>query len=1043
MRTICFTLCIATSAFSLADEVRSSEQPNIVLILADDLGYSDLGCYGGEIRTPNIDALAAGGVRFTQLYNSTRCCPSRASLMTGLYPSQAGIGDFTTPRPSPTRGPGYLGRLNEQCVTLAEVLEPAGYGCYYVGKWHMHPETGPIRRGFDEFYGYTNDHSHDQYDAEYYIRLPEGRTKEIDPPQGEFYATDVFNQYALEFIRQAQQTDKPWFLFLGHSSPHFPVQAPAERADKYEETYQRGWDVLREERFARMQKLGLIDGARWKLTRRSIVPVDRDDIANGFSGQPNPAWESLGEDRRYDLARRMAVFAAMVERVDQGVGQIVEHLKETGDFDNTLILFLSDNGACYEWGPFGFDGVSRRGTTTLHTGEDLRKIGGPGTHHSYGSAWANLGNTPFRLYKHFTHEGGISTPFIAHWPRGVGKQDQWIRDPAHVMDIMPTILDAAGANYPATHNGNAITPMEGTSLLPRMRGDELPDRTIGFDHQAAHALRRGDWKIVWSKRMPHEIQWELYNLAEDRCETNDLAEMYPDRVREMAAEWEQWARHVGVIYESADDPPESDSPLIANRPLTISGHVKSEKGVGVIVAQGGREHGFAVHLIQGKLAFDVRVYGKVTRLVTDEAAPKEFDFQARLTAKSMTLAIDGAEVAQGASPGLIPIQPKDAMSIGRDILTAAGDYVSPNPLQGTVSDLKVIPEKGVGSLLRETCPSDTLQKRLPTPFSVMPGRKKFGSVTKPIFADPNYHGSCDPEIVWNPTKQEWFVYYTARRATREQATYVGTPLGVISSPDLVNWRFRGYCSFDGKKGMPDNEDTHWAPGIIAARDHLHMFATYKASAEPPWGGDGVIRHYKAPLDDPIDGWKLAGVPEFHQPDPIDVSLLQIDGEFRAYYRVGRGGGIQWASSPDLSQWTNHGKCLGDVNASPEVRGFGYQEAPYVFQWQGRYWMLTDPHEGLAVFHSPDGITWTQQQRILREPGEGEADATLARHPSVAVLDDRAFVFYHTEPNRPYPTPPPAQRTPHQKISFLQMAELEIENGQLVCDRNAEITLAGP
>ena len=397
-----------------------AKHPNILCILADDLGYSDLGCYGGEIRTPHIDALAARGVRFTQLYNSARCCPSRASLMTGLYPSQAGIGDFTTAKPDVNRGPGYLGRLNNQCVTLAEVLKPAGYGCYYVGKWHMHEATGPIRRGFDEFYGYTRDHSHDQYDADYYVRLPEGRRKEIDPPADAYYATDVFNQYALEFIRQGQNSGKPWFLFLGHSSPHFPVQAPAERADKYDDTYLRGWDVLRTERFDRMKAIGLVDGERWKLTPRSLVPVDRDDIANGFPGKPNPAWESLDEDRKRDLARRMAVFAAMVETVDHGVGEIVRHLKATSDLDNTLIVFLSDNGACYEWGPFGFDGESRRGTTTLRTGDTLRETGGRGTHQSYGSAWANLGNTPFRLYKHFTHEGGICTPCIVHWPKGIG-----------------------------------------------------------------------------------------------------------------------------------------------------------------------------------------------------------------------------------------------------------------------------------------------------------------------------------------------------------------------------------------------------------------------------------------------------------------------------------------------------------------------------------------------------------------------------------------------------------------------------------------------
>lgn len=523
------------------------ERPNIVLILADDLGYSDLGCYGGEIATPCIDALAADGVRFTQLYNSARCCPSRASLMTGLYPTQAGIGDFTTPEPSPDRGPGYLGRLNQRCATLAEVLKPAGYSCYYVGKWHLHPDTGPIRRGFDEFYGYTQGHSHDQYDADHYRRLPP-RAPEIDPPAEDFYATDVFNQYAVEFIRQGQRRGQPWFVFLGHSSPHFPIQAPAERADKYADLYRRGWDQLRRERFTRMRQLGLVNGPHWKLSPRSRVPVDVDRIANGFAGESNPAWDSLAEDRRHDLARRMAVFAAMVESIDTGVGQMVDHLRQTGDLDNTLILFLSDNGACYEWGPFGFDGPSRQGLNVLRTDNQLRDIGGRGTHQSYGSGWANLGNTPLRMYKHFTHEGGISTPLIAHWPRGLGKPDAWIRQVGHVLDVMPTLIEITGATYPQRVGDHDITPLPGMSLLPAMRGQDVCERTLGFDHQGARALRQGDWKLVWPKRIPGEPSWELYNLADDRSELTNLADLEPDRVTAMAAAWEAWAARVGVQW---------------------------------------------------------------------------------------------------------------------------------------------------------------------------------------------------------------------------------------------------------------------------------------------------------------------------------------------------------------------------------------------------------------------------------------------------------------------------------------------------------------
>lgn len=556
MSTLMHPILVCACALSLVSPTPAAaadapERPNIIVVLADDLGYSDLGCFGGEIDTPNIDALASHGLRFTQCYNSARCCPTRASLMTGLYPTQAGIGDFTTGKPHPTRGPGYLGRLRDECATLAEVLKPAGYGCYYVGKWHMHPETGPIRRGFDEFYGYTRGHSHDQYDADYYIRLPQGRKKEIDPRQPDFYATDVFNNYAIEFIRQGQASDAPWFLFLAHSSPHFPVQAPANRADKYVKTYEQGWDKLRGERYKRMKASGLADAERWTLTPRSMVPVDRDDIANGFPGVPNPAWDSLGEDRQKDLARRMAVFAAMVEGVDKGVGKIVEHLRETGDLDNTLILFLSDNGACYEWGPFGFDGQSRRGTTTLHKGDQLQKIGGPGTHQSYGSGWANLCNTPFRLYKHFTHEGGICTPLIVHWPQQVQNPDRWVRHPVHVMDVMPTVVEVGRAVYPDSRNGTPLPAMEGISLVPAFSGLELQERSIGFDHQGAKALRKGDWKVIRSKRMPQKIDWELYNLAEDRCETTDLADNHPQIVEELVAEWKAWAQRVGVRYPKA------------------------------------------------------------------------------------------------------------------------------------------------------------------------------------------------------------------------------------------------------------------------------------------------------------------------------------------------------------------------------------------------------------------------------------------------------------------------------------------------------------
>ncbi|MEE2886212.1 MAG: arylsulfatase [Planctomycetota bacterium] len=522
-----------------------AQRPNVLIILADDLGYSDLGCFGSEIPTPNIDSLAAKGLRFTQCYNSARCCPSRASLITGLYPHQTGIGSFATRRPAKGRGPAYIGHLNDRCVTLAEVLGNGGYQTYMVGKWHME-KPGPIARGFDEFYGFVHGYEQDQWQPKRYQRLPEGRAQP-DYNANEFYATDAFSDYALDFLTQARtQKHKPWFLYLAHSAPHFPVQAPAHTVDKHVERYKRGWDLLRAERFERQRASGLAQD-NWVLTRPSLVPVDRQDIANGFPGQPNPSWTALSVDRRADLARRMAVFAAMVDHVDRGVGRIVADLAKHDELDNTLILFLSDNGACYEWGPFGFDGPSRRGKTTLHKGEALQKMGGPGTYHAYGSAWSNLGNTPLRLYKHFTHEGGICTPLIMHWPAGIQTADKWVRDPVHIMDIMPTLCEVSGANYPRTRNGQAVQPMEGTSLVPAFRSEEMPARSLAFEHQEARALRRGPWKAVWSKRMPNAIEWELYNLEQDRCEAKNLAKKHPERTAAMAKEWQAWARRVQVF----------------------------------------------------------------------------------------------------------------------------------------------------------------------------------------------------------------------------------------------------------------------------------------------------------------------------------------------------------------------------------------------------------------------------------------------------------------------------------------------------------------
>lgn len=362
---------------------------------------------------------------------------------------------------------------------MAEALKAAGYNTYGVGKWHVGHQESPETRGFDEYYGYTRGYSANQWDLNSYRRLPADRKPEIEYKPENFYATDAFSDYAVEFVKQAQGKKEPFFLYLAHSSPHFPLQAPAKTRDTYLEIYRRGWDVLRKERYERQKKSGLVTKS-WQFTELSDVPTDREDIANGFPGKQNPAWKEVAADRREDLVYRMATFAAMVDHVDQGIGRILRQLEKGGNLDDTLILFTSDNGACYEWGPFGFDGHSRTGKTTLHKGDDLNKVGGPGTHHSVGSAWSCLSNTPMRMYKHFNFEGGQCSPMIAHWPKGIKNPDRWVRTPIHLIDLMPTICSVAGAEYPETFAGNKIQPVEGTSLQSIFEGGIRLARTCSL-----------------------------------------------------------------------------------------------------------------------------------------------------------------------------------------------------------------------------------------------------------------------------------------------------------------------------------------------------------------------------------------------------------------------------------------------------------------------------------------------------------------------------------------------------------------------------------
>ena len=519
-------------------------RPNIVLIVADDLGYSDLGCYGGEIRTPNLDALAERGLRFTQFYNGGRCCPSRASLMTGLYPHQAGVGRMTTDE-GPQR-PGYRGHLTPNTVTIAEVLRSAGYRTAMVGKWHLSttregpdhmrrlsnqvvadafadPKTYPGARGFEHHYGviwgvvnYFDPFSL-VYDAEPVRQVPPG-----------YYITDDFTDHAVRFIDEFSKGAEPFFLYVAHVAPHWPLHAPDADVERYVDTYKAGWDAVRTARHERMKALGLSPPA-------ALPPA----AGRSTAWDQNPA-------RDWD-ARAMATHAAMISRMDDGVGRIVARLKETGRLDSTLILFLSDNGAspeAYENPGFDRPAQTRDGRKITYPPDKNVPPGREDTFFGFGPAWANVANAPLRGWKAQTYEGGIRTPLIAHWPRGLKAADGAVTgEVGHVMDVMPTCLEVAGAAYPKEFDGRRITPVEGKSLLLVFRSEPF-DRggAVGWEHFGARAWRRENWKLVCRPRQP----WELYDLSRDGGEQVDLAKQQPERVRQMGDEWERWARRVNV-----------------------------------------------------------------------------------------------------------------------------------------------------------------------------------------------------------------------------------------------------------------------------------------------------------------------------------------------------------------------------------------------------------------------------------------------------------------------------------------------------------------
>lgn len=535
---------------ALLPGLATAAPPNVVVILTDDMGFSDLGCYGGEIATPHLDSLAAGGLRFSQFYNTARCCPTRASLLTGLYPHQTGVGHMMDDKGKP----GYTGNLNTSCRTIAEVLKPAGYRNYAVGKWHVTRHAAadgpkhnwPLARGFDRYYG-TIHGAGSFFDPSSLVRDDTMISPFADPeykPET-YYYTDAIADHAVRFVgdHAKGQAGKPFFLYVAFTAAHWPMHALPKDIAKYKGKYDAGYDPIRKARFEKAAKLGLID------PKQPMTPG-----AGDWGKVSDKKWEAVG----------MEVYAAMVDRMDQGVGKLVAELKRTGQFENTLILYMQDNGGCAELqgraGNKNHPNIARPDKPTLPVMKptDFAAVGsvpaqtrdgypvrmgplvmpGPAdTYVAYGRGWANVSNTPLREYKHWVHEGGISSPLVAHWPAGITARGELRHTPGHLVDIAATCVDLSGAKYPA-----GATQLEGRSLTPAFAGKPIDRDAIFWEHEGNRAVRAGDWKLV----AKHGGAWELYDISKDRVESTDLSAKQPEKVKELAAKYDAYAKRALV-----------------------------------------------------------------------------------------------------------------------------------------------------------------------------------------------------------------------------------------------------------------------------------------------------------------------------------------------------------------------------------------------------------------------------------------------------------------------------------------------------------------
>ena len=696
-------------------------KPNIIVILGDDIGFSDIGCYGGEIATPNLDALAANGVRFTQFYNTARCCPTRASLLTGLHPHQTGVGHMMEDRGTD----GYRGNLNRQCVTIAEALKPAGYVNYAVGKWHVTPgqtaaalantSNWPLQRGFNRYYG-TIHGAGSYFDPSSLVRDNKIVTVANDPEYQpkEFYYTDAIADHAVKFLREHSRDHKaqPFFLYTAFTAAHWPLHAKDSDIAKYKGRYDGGYEDIRTARRAKLKRLGMLD-ERWP------------------EGSPAEKWETV-KNKSFE-SRCMEVYAAQIDCMDQGIGRIIAELKAQGQWENTLIFFLQDNGGCAELMGRGTNAIVRASTPWLAPmGRDDQQFnsqpkqtrdgwpvrqgngvmpGGADTYISYGRGWANVSNTPFREYKHWTHEGGISTPLIAHWPAALvpSRRGKLETQPGQLVDIMATCLDVSGATYPTEFRGEKIKPLEGASLRPVLSGAKIArTKPLVWEHEGNRAIRDGKWKLVAMENQP----WELYDTEFDRTETRNLAVSEPQRVKTMSAQWDDWAARANVLspggwrgaeavkdkatsrvgrftLKSGDHLDRATAPAIAKQAFTITAKFDTQSARdGVIVAQGGSSLGYTLFLADGKLIFLVRNRNGVASAATQEAVTGSHIAIARLDASgALSLTLDGKLVGSAKASGPIATMPADGLDVGSDGGGAVGPYNSPNNFSGFIDSI--------------------------------------------------------------------------------------------------------------------------------------------------------------------------------------------------------------------------------------------------------------------------------------------------------------------------------------------------------------------